>query len=166
MGVMSSYNDYDGEPVTGSHYFLTELLRDTYGFKGYVVSDSDALAYLYYKHKVVGSYKEAVHRAITAGLNVRTTFNHPKNFITPLRELVSEGKISEELLNLRVRQVLSVKFREGLFDKPYRDEPTADKVVKNADHKALALRASRESIILLKNAKGTLPLNKKEIRIF
>ena len=122
MGVMSSYNDYDGEPITGSHYFLTELLRDTYGFEGYVVSDSDALAYLYYKHKVVNSYKEGVLRAIKAGLNVRTTFNPPKNFITPLRELIAEGKVTEELLDLRVRQVLSVKFREGLFDTPYRKE--------------------------------------------
>ncbi|UOY04877.1 glycoside hydrolase family 3 C-terminal domain-containing protein [Muricauda sp. SCSIO 64092] len=162
-GVMSSYNDYDGEPITGSHYFLTELLRDTYGFKGYVVSDSDALAYIYSKHRVVNSYKEAVLKAITAGLNVRTTFNHPKNFIEPLRELVAEGSISEELLDKRVREVLSVKFKEGLFDRPYRDEPVADKTVRSPEHRALSLRASRESIILLKNS-STLPLNGKVLK--
>ncbi|WP_208611146.1 glycoside hydrolase family 3 N-terminal domain-containing protein [Maribacter ulvicola] len=163
MGVMSSYNDYDGEPITGSHYFLTELLRDTYGFKGYVVSDSDALAYLYSKHKVVGSYKQAVLKAVTAGLNVRTTFNHPKNFIEPLRELVAEGSISQDLLNQRVREVLLVKFKEGLFDNPYRNEKNADEVVYNSNHKALSLKASQESIVLLKNDKRTLPLDKNKL---
>ena len=162
-GVMSSYNDYDGEPITGSSYFLTELLRDTYGFKGYVVSDSDALAYIYNKHRVVHSYKEAILKAITAGLNVRTTFNHPKNFIEPLRELVAEGRISQKLLDERVREVLAVKFREGLFDTPYRDEVTADKAVRTSEHKALSLRASRESIVLLKNTAATLPLHKEKL---
>ena len=164
MGVMSSYNDYDGDPVTGSHYFLTELLRDTYGFKGYVVSDSDALAYLYTKHKVVDSYKQAVQRAITAGLNVRTTFNHPKNFIEPLRELVQEGAISQELLDSRVRDVLYVKFKEGLFDNPYREEELPNSTVRKNEHKQLSLQASRESIVLLKNKNNTLPLDKTKLK--
>ncbi|PCE66753.1 glycoside hydrolase family 3 N-terminal domain-containing protein [Sediminicola luteus] len=159
LGVMSSYNDYDGEPVTGSPYFLTELLRDTYGFKGYVVSDSDAVAYLYNKHHVAESYKDAVRQAINAGLNVRTTFNHPKNFVAPLRELVAEGKVTQATLDQRVSDVLYVKFKEGLFDAPYRDEKGAAKVVGKAQHQALALQASRESLILLKNEEGTLPLD-------
>lgn len=164
MGVMSSYNDYDGDPITGSPYFLTTLLRDDYGFKGYVVSDSDALAYLYTKHKVVGSYKEAVLKAITAGLNVRTTFNHPKNFIKPLRALIAEGKISQELLNKRVREVLRVKFKEGLFDHPYRKEKAVDEVVRTKSHKGLSLKASRESLILLENKAQTLPLHAKKLK--
>ncbi|WP_420603194.1 glycoside hydrolase family 3 N-terminal domain-containing protein [Flagellimonas sp.] len=164
MGVMSSYNDYDGEPITGSHYFLTELLREDYGFKGYVVSDSEALAYLHYQHHVVDSYKEAVKLAITAGLNVRTTFNPPDKFINPLRELVREGAISQELLNKRVREVLHVKFKEGLFDQPYKEEKLADKVVKNDAHKALSLQASRESMVLLKNKDNTLPLDENALK--
>ncbi|MDO5980270.1 glycoside hydrolase family 3 N-terminal domain-containing protein [Flavivirga spongiicola] len=164
MGVMSSYNDYDGDPITGSHYFLTELLRDTYGFKGYVVSDSEALAYLHYQHHVVDSYKQAVLKAITAGLNVRTTFNPPNKFIEPLRELVYEGTIPMALLDQRVKEVLHVKFKEGLFDKPYKEAALADKVVKTDAHKALSLQASRESIILLKNANNTLPLDKNKLK--
>ncbi|MFS4454897.1 glycoside hydrolase family 3 N-terminal domain-containing protein [Maribacter sp. 2304DJ31-5] len=164
MGVMSSYNDYDGEPITGSPYFLTQLLRNTYGFKGYVVSDSDALAYLYTKHHVVDSYKKAVLQAITAGLNVRTTFNHPKNFITPLRELVQEGELSKEILDKRVRDVLYVKFKEGLFDTPYKEEKTAGQVVRSKAHKALSLQASREAIVLLKNDDNTLPLKKDGLK--
>ncbi len=164
MGVMSSYNDYDGEPIIGSHYFQTELLRNTYGFKGYVVSDSDALIYLYNKHHVANSYKQTIQQALTAGLNVRTTFNHPENFIKPLRELVKEGGISMQLLNSRVKDVLRVKFNEGLFDTPYRNEKTADKVVKNKLHKSIALKASRESIILLKNKNNTLPLDASTLK--
>ncbi|MCT4644311.1 MAG: hypothetical protein N4A74_04930, partial [Carboxylicivirga sp.] len=106
MGVMSSYNDYDGVPVTGSHYFLYDLLRKEFGFKGYVVSDSDAVAWLYSKHKVAETYKEAVRQTVEAGLNVRTTFNHPKNFVEPLRELIAEGAISMEVIDERVRDVL------------------------------------------------------------
>lgn len=164
LGVMSSYNDYDGEPITGSRYFLTELLRNTYGFKGYVVSDSEALAYLYYQHHVVDSYKQAVLKAIKAGLNVRTTFNPPKKFIDPLRELVNEGAISETLLNKRVKEVLYVKFKEGLFDKPFKEEALADKVVKTQASKALSLQASRESIILLKNENNMLPLDINKLK--
>ena len=78
-GTMSSYNDYDGVPVTGSYWFLTTLLRQQFGFKGYVVSDSEALEYLWYKHRVAPDYKDAVKQALEAGLNVRTTFRTPES---------------------------------------------------------------------------------------
>lgn len=162
-GIMSSYNDYDGVPVTGSSYFLYDLLRKTYGFKGYVVSDSDAVAWIFNKHHVANSYKEAVRQSVEAGLNVRTTFNPPHNFVNPLRELINEGKLSMETIDSRVRDVLYVKFTEGLFDKPYRDEKKVNKVVRNEDHIALARKASRESIVLLKNDKA-LPLDKSSLK--
>lgn len=159
MCVMSSYNDYDGIPVSGSTYFMTELLRDEYGMKGYVVSDSDAVAWLYTKHKVADSYKEAVRQTVQAGLNIRTTFNHPENFVNPLRELVESGKLSEEIINDRVRDVLRVKFTEGLFDNPYRDENKVDDVLRNDEHLELARKASHESIVLLKNHNNILPIS-------
>ncbi|TAJ13865.1 beta-glucosidase [Marinilabiliaceae bacterium JC017] len=159
LGVMSSYNDYDGVPVTGSYYFLTHLLRKKYGFKGYVVSDSDAVIWIYSKHRVAESYKEAIRQSVEAGLNVRTTFNHPENFVKPLRELVVAGELSEEIINERVRNILYVKFREGLFDKPFRDEKAVNDIVRNEAHLTLAKRASRESIVLLKNDNNTLPLD-------
>lgn len=163
LGVMASYNDYDGVPIITSPYFLTELLRKQYGFKGYIVSDSDAVAWPYTKYHVADSYKEAVRMAVVAGLNVRTTFNPPQNFVTPLRELITEGKISEEMIDERVHDVLYVKFKEGLFDSPYRDEKKVDKVVRSQQHLDLALQASRESIILLKNKNNTLPLDPNKI---
>ena len=163
-GVMSSYNDYDGVPVTGSKYFLTKLLREDYGFKGYVVSDSDAVSWLFTKHRVASSYKEAVRQSVEAGLNIRTTFNPPGNFIYPLRELVSEGKISQETIDSRVRDILRVKFKEGIFDAPYRDPDKAAQVLRNPNHLELSLRAAQESIVLLKNKKNVLPLDISKIK--
>jgi len=162
MGVMSSYNDYDSVPVTGSYYWLTERLRNDFGFKGYVVSDSAAVEYLYNKHGVAADMKEAVRQTIEAGLNVKTNFTRPDDFILPLRELVKEGKLPVRILDARVRDVLRVKFRLGLFDHPYMsDADTAERVVNSAEHQATALRAARESIVLLKNENHVLPLKKK-----
>src|SRR5947209_17253569 len=114
LGVMSSYNDYDGVPVTGSHYWLTERLRNDFGFRGYVVSDSAAVEYLYNKHAVAADMKDAVRQSIEAGLNVKTNFTPPDDFILPLRELVKEGKVSMKTLDDRVRDVLRVKFTVGI----------------------------------------------------
>ncbi|HYJ47421.1 MAG TPA: glycoside hydrolase family 3 N-terminal domain-containing protein, partial [Pyrinomonadaceae bacterium] len=118
LGIMSSYNDYDSVPVTGSHYWLTERLRKDFGFRGYVVSDSGAVEYLYNKHGVATDMKDAVRQSIEAGLNVKTNFTKPEDFILPLRELVREGKVSMKTLDDRVRDVLRVKFTVGLFDHP------------------------------------------------
>lgn len=165
LGVMSSYNDYDGIPVQGSYYWLTERLRGEMGFRGYVVSDSDAVEYLYTKHGTAKDMKEAVRQSVEAGLNVRCTFRSPESFVEPLRELVKEGGISEETINSRVRDILRVKFLIGLFDSPYQMQlAEADKVVENPEHEAVALQASRESIVLLKNDNKTLPLDIDKVK--
>ncbi len=212
LGVMSSYNDYDGIPVQGSYYWLTERLRGEMGFRGYVVSDSDAVEYLYTKHGTAKDMKEAVRQSVEAGLNVRCTFRSPESYVEPLRELVKEGGISEETINSRVRDILRVKFlmaglnvrctfrspesyveplRElvkeggiseetinsrvrdilrvkfliGLFDSPYQMQlAEADKVVENPEHEAVALQASRESIVLLKNDNNALPLDINKVK--
>src|SRR5713226_924280 len=161
LGVMSSYNDYDGIPITGSHYWLTERLRDDFGFRGYVVSDSGAVEYLYNKHGVASDMKDAVRQAIQAGLNVKTNFTTPEDFILPLRELVKEGKVSMKTLDDRVRDVLRVKFQVGIFDRPYvQDAAYTEKIVNSPEHQQVALRAARESIVLLKNDRNALPLSK------
>lgn len=164
-GTMSSYNDYDGVPVTGSYWFLTTLLRQQFGFKGYVVSDSEALEYLWSKHRVAPDYKDAIRQALEAGLNVRTTFRTPESFLFPLRELINEGSVSTELLDSRVRDVLWVKFWLGLFDKPYIEDPEgADRLFANPAYEQVSRKASYESIILLRNQNNFLPLKKEAIR--
>src|SRR5215218_3540978 len=149
LGVMSSYNDYDSIPVTGSHYWLTERLRNDFGFRGYVVSDSAAVEYLYNKHSVAPDMKEAVRQSIEAGLNVKTNFTPPEDFVLPLRELVREGKVSAQTLDDRVRDVLRVKFTLGIFDRPYvRDAEATAALVNSPAHRQVALRAARESLVL------------------
>ena len=161
QGVMSSYNDYDAIPVSGSKEMLTDILRKRMGFEGYVVSDSDAVRFIYSKHHVVENYKQATGRFLEAGGNVRTTFSSPQAFINPVRELISEGKLSMEIIDDRVRDVLRVKMELGLFDNPYNRYPSrANKIVHSDEHQALALEAAQKSIVLLKNDNDLLPLDK------
>ena len=167
MGIMASYNDYDGVPIIGSYFWLTEKLRQEFGFKGYVVSDSDALEYLFNKHHVASDAGDAVAQAVNAGMDVRTNFSAPETMILPLRKAVLDGKISEETLNQRVRDVLKVKFWLGLFDHPYiEDAEKSVKTVNDPEHKEVAMQASHECIVLLKNdplpgqQNNILPLSK------
>jgi beta-glucosidase len=164
IGVMSSYNDWDGVPITGSYYFLTDLLRKDFGFKGYVVSDSKAVEYIESKHHVAKDYKEGVMQAVNAGLNVRTDFDMPSKFINPLRELANENKILPKTLDARVADVLRVKFKLGLFDHPYSEPSIADAIVNNEDAKSFSKQVSKEVLVLLKNNNALLPLNKSAIK--
>ena len=166
MGVMSSYNDYDGVPITGSYHFLTEILRHEWGFRGYVVSDSEAVEFLYSKHKVAKDAVDAAAQVVNAGLDVRTNFSLPENFIIPLRQAIAEGRVSMQTIDSRVSDVLRVKFLMGLFDNPYKgDNRHPEKVVHSAEHQAVSLRAALESIVLLKNEGGFLPLSRSLKRV-
>lgn len=161
LGVMSSYNDYDGEPITESYHFLTEILRQEWGFKGYVVSDSEAVEFISNKHKVADTYEDGIAQAVNAGLNIRTHFTPPADFILPLRKAVDDGKISQETLDKRVAEILRIKFWLGLFDNPYRGNgKQAEQIVHSKEHQAVSLEAARQSLVLLKNETHLLPLSK------
>lgn len=166
LGVMCAYNDYDGVPMSGNYHYLTEVLRQEMGFKGYVVSDSYAIGRLAGVHKVAADEKESCLQALKAGLNVRTEFNKPDDYTRYIKELVEEGKLPMKRIDELVRQVLYVKFWIGLFDQPYigsgKDTHT---IVSSALHQATALRASREYLVLLKNEKQMLPLADQYKRI-
>ena len=165
MGVMSSYNDWDGVPVTASHYFLTELLREKYGFDGYVVSDSEAVEFVHTKHRVAETYDDAVRQVMEAGLNVRTHFTPPSDFIMPIRRLLDEKKISMATIDKRVAEVLSVKFRLGLFDQPYVENvKESDKVGGVERNMDFVKQIQRQSLVLLKNDGNFLPLDKSKIQ--
>ena len=161
LGTMCSHNDYNGTPISGSRYLLTTLLRDEWGFKGYVVSDSWSIGKLWKFYHVAGSNEEAVAQELKAGINVRTNFRVPEEFIGTLRKALQDGLVTEAELDRRVREVLYVKFWLGLFDEPYVKQPKqADEVVNCEAHREVSLRAGRESIVLLKNENGLLPLSK------
>ncbi|WP_287680062.1 glycoside hydrolase family 3 N-terminal domain-containing protein [Bacteroides sp.] len=165
MGVMSSYNDWDGVPVTASYYFLTELLREEYGFDGYVVSDSEAVEFVHTKHRVAETYDEAVRQVLEAGLNVRTHFTPPSDFIMPIRRLIEEKKISMATIDKRVSEVLSVKFRLGLFDHPYVEKTKESDKVGGVDRNMDFIKhMQQQSLVLLKNDGNLLPLDKNRIK--
>jgi len=163
MGVMSSYNDYNGIPVTGSYHFLTQILRQQWGFDGYVVTDSGALKFIHSKHHVAPEFSGAVWQAVEAGVNVRTDFQRPEVYLKPLRKLVKNGEIPMSTIDQRVREILKVKFQLGIFDHPYINEESAADLVHTDQSQALSLKAARESLILLKNKNKTLPLEKDNI---
>lgn len=167
LGVMSAYNDYDGEVIAGSYHFLTEKLRGEMGFKGYVVSDSHSIEHLSTKHKVAENKKEACKQAILAGLNVRTAIGTTSDdYVRYIQELVEEGEVPVERINELVSQVLNVKFWLGLFDNPYTGTvKEVEDIVSCNEFQNVALRASRECLVLLKNEENLLPLGKKFNRI-
>ncbi len=156
--VMSSYNAYDGVPVTGSGYYLTDLLRGEMGFKGYVYSDWGAVERLANYHYVVPDIKEAAAMAIEAGvdLNVMEAY-----YTVP--DQVREGKIDEKLLDRAVRRMLRTKFKLGLFDRDISETPVGSDIIRCGEHVALSKEISDESAILLEND-GILPLDTKKIR--
>jgi beta-glucosidase len=165
LGAMASYNDYDGVPIAGDSDFLIKRLRDEWGFHGYVVSDSDAVEFLYSKHHVAASADDAAAMFLREGGDVHTDFRSPDHFILPVRREIAAGKLSMDVVNDRVRDVLRVKFIEGLFDAPYVDPAAAGKEVGAPESKAVALRAARESLVLLKNTNHALPLDKNIKRL-
>lgn len=159
LGVMCAYNDVNGVPVAASRHLLHDRLRGELGFKGYVVSDSDAVERIYRSHRVANSNKDAHRMRIDAGLNVWTTFVKPNDPSKWINELVAEGKLTEASLNDAVRDVLRVKFILGLFDEPYvRDPKAANAIVGCDEFQEIALQASREALVLLKNDNAALPL--------
>lgn len=161
LGIMSSYNDYDGVPVSASYNLLTEYLRGRMGFDGYVVSDSGAVQDLWKKHRVATSFEDAICMFLEAGGNVCTAFKSPEQFLELLRAAVDEGEISQKTIDSRVRDVLTYKFKVGLFDEPFvKNVERSDEIVGCHEHKQVALQAAHESIVLLKNEGEVLPLSK------
>ena len=161
LGVMCSYNDWNGEPVASSRWFLYDLLRREYGFDGYVVSDSEAVEFVHTKHAVAETPADAARMTLEAGLNVRTHFTPPEKFAKLVRAEFDAGKLSEKVLDERVGEVLSVKFRLGLFDNPYLgDAENADRLAGMANHLPFVDRLQEESLVLLKNEGDALPLER------
>jgi len=156
--VMPCYNEINGKPVHGSKEYLTDLLRKELGFKGIVVSDAGGIDMLFNNHRTAETYEEAVRQGVEAGIDV-DIFAGSK-FAYALLKLVEEGKISERRIDESVRRILDIKFRLGLFENPYVDPEVAAKLVGCKEHREFALSVTRNSMTLLKNEGGLLPLPK------
>lgn len=154
LSVMSCYSAYDGLAVTGSPYYMTDILRGELGFKGYVYSDWGSVERLKTFHHAVETQDEAAIMALVAGvdLNIDASYNN-------LEQLVNSGTLDVKYIDLAVSRVLATKFALGLFDNPYGNPEKVNKVVRNAAKIALAKEVADESAILLKNADNLLPLD-------
>ncbi|APZ45504.1 glycosyl hydrolase [Polaribacter reichenbachii] len=159
-GVMGAYNRTLGEPCCGSPYLLQDILREDWGFKGYIVSDCGAIADFHRFHKVTQTPEESAALALKSGTNINCG-----NVYKVLENALNQGLITLELLDTRLKENLITRFKLGMFDpigtNPY-DHITAD-VVDSKEHRKIALEAAQKSIVLLKNKNNILPL-KKDIR--
>lgn len=154
--VMASYNEIDGIPSHVNHWLLDRVLRQEWGFRGYVTSDGNGLQMLYEVHHVAADKADAARKALAAGVDFDLSDG---SVYRELLQLVKQGTVPEALVDRAVSRVLAAKFRLRLFEHPYVDPGYAEKVTNSIERQKLALRAAQESIVLLKNEKHLLPLN-------
>jgi len=165
MGVMCAYHEIDGVPCAANHWLLTDVLRNEWGFRGFVLSDLGAIRMLYDTHHVAATPADAIRMALTAGVDIQFyDFDHG-TYQGAIVEGVRSGKLSKAVVDTAVGRVLRAKFELGLFDHPFVDTTLAPRVTRTADHLATSLRSARESICLLKNENGLLPLSTGTRRI-
>ena len=154
--VMMSHNDLNGVPCHTNSWLMTDVLRKEWGFRGFIVSDWMDIEHCVDQHRTAANNKEAFYQSIMAGMDMHM---HGPEWQTAVVELVKEGRIPESRIDESVRRILTVKFRLGLFEHPYSDVKTRDRVINDPEHKRTALEASRNSIVLLKNENDLLPLD-------
>lgn len=152
--IMSCYSAYDGEPMTGSRYYMTDVLRGELGHTGYCYSDWGSVERIKSFHNAVATPEEAAMQAAYAGIDINTDWTYQT-----LVNSVREGKLSEEVINTNVRRILRTKFMLGLFEDSEVNPDDVKKVVRSKEHVALAKRVADESIILAENKNDILPLN-------
>jgi beta-glucosidase len=160
LGAMPNYNEISGLPTHANRWLLTDVLRKEWGFKGIVMSDYGATPELKDTHHIAADYAEAGAEALNAGVDVELT---DKFTYSGIPGDIKDGSTSLAALDNAVLHVLELKLRLGLFERPYISTSRSD-VVGSANHKALALKAARQSIVLLKNENGLLPLDQKKYK--
>ncbi len=161
LSVMTSYNSIDGIPCTSNGYLLTNILRDQWNFKGFVVSDLGSIEGLEGSHSVAENIEDAAILALTAGVDSDLGGEAYLNLI----DAIKGERILEAALDTAVKRILRLKFEIGLFENPYVDSAEAKENVRTPEHIALARKAAQQSVVLLKNKNNILPLNKSISKI-
>jgi beta-glucosidase len=152
--MMAAYSDWCYVPCNASHELLTEILRDEWEFDGFVIEDMGAISLLKESHSVAIDAGDAARMAVRAGVDQ----SFASEFGRHVAAAVTDGLIAGEILDRAVRRILRAKFLLGLFEDPYVDVRAAMAACDTPDHRALAREAARQSVVLLKNDDGTLPL--------
>ena len=159
LSLMAAYNSWDGIPCSMNKHLLTDILRDEWGFDGFVVSDYGGVGGVSYAHGLTDDPERSLGCCLQAGLDIELPDSTPEQFYLALEK----GYMQEEDIDRAVLRVLTAKFRIGLMDAPLVDPALAGETVRCEAHKALALKAARRSMVLLKN-EGLLPLCKTKIK--
>ena len=159
LSVMTAYNSMDGVPCTMNAHLLRDVLRDEWGFRGFTVSDLYSIDGIWESHRVARTLDEAGAKALEAGLDVDLGSKAYATLVAAVRE----GRIEEAWVDSAAARVLRLKFEMGLFDHPYVEPRLAKERVRSAEHVAVAREVARQSIVLLENKDGLLPLDKKKI---
>ncbi|GAB3647954.1 glycoside hydrolase family 3 N-terminal domain-containing protein [Echinicola sediminis] len=162
LSVMTAYNSIDGVPCTSNGHLLNDVLRDDWGFEGFVVSDLGSISGLKGSHHVAVTNQDAARLAINAGVDSDLGgYGFDKYLLAAMKA----GEVDEAVLDQAVARVLKVKFEMGLFENPYVDPKAAEKTVRSESHVALAREVARKSVVLLKNEEAVLPLSKSLKRV-
>lgn len=154
LSLMSCYSSYDGVAVSGSSYYMTDLLRGELGFAGYVYSDWGSVERLQTFHHAVNSREEAAMKSLIAGVDLDVDAAYET-----LEKMVETGRLDIKYVDQAVRRVLNVKFKLGLFENPFGEPARISKIVRSAKHVAISKEVADESAVLLKNDAQILPLN-------
>ncbi|TDW67604.1 beta-glucosidase [Novosphingobium sp. PhB55] len=161
--IMSAYMGVNGVPATGNRWLLTDVLRKTWGFKGFVVTDAGA-AHDLLTHGFAASNEDAAVRALTAGVDMEMAPPFGMSAFKTLPQSLAAGKITTAQLDDAVRHVLEAKIRMGLFEKPYVDLQAAKRVLADPAHREVARMAAERSAVLLRNEGGALPLSRRALK--
>ena len=153
--IMTAYMDLNGVPATGNHWLFSEVLRQTFGFEGFVVSDAQAVHNLR-THGFAADLTDAASRAIKVGIDLEMAIHEPAYAHLP--DAVEAGLVDEQTIDACVRRVLAAKIRMGLLDQPYVDEDRAREVLADPTHRSVARTAAQRSAVLLRNEGDLLPL--------
>src|SRR5258706_8940994 len=156
--VMSSFNEVDGIPATGNRFLLNEVLRNQWGFKGFVVSDYTSVSEMI--NHGIGDLQQVSAQALKAGLDMDMV---SEGFLSTLKKSLKEGKVTQKQIDDACRRILEAKYKLGLFDDPYHycDEQRAAREIFSDENRAAAREIAAHSFVLLKNDNNVLPLKKK-----
>ena len=159
---MAAHNEINGVPAHSNRFILTDVLRNEWGFKGFVVSDWMDVGRLHTFHRTATSQKDAVRQTVNAGMDMHM---HGPRFLPPLVELVQQGLITEDRIDASAKPILLAKFKLGLFDNPFVDESAVSDKLYTKKHQKTALEMARQSIVLLTNNNDILPLS-RDTKVF
>ncbi|UVI33545.1 glycoside hydrolase family 3 N-terminal domain-containing protein [Paenibacillus spongiae] len=157
MSLMTAYNDVDGVPCTSNRKLLTDILRDEWGFDGFVITDAGALGMLAGGHRVAANYEEAAKQALEAGVDMEMC---GEVFQGHLMNAIESGQVSIDVVDQAAARNLNIKFRLGLFENPYANPERAEEIVGSSAHRSIARELAEEGIVLLNNRNQLLPLSR------